>query len=220
MKDIDSDNIDSHEEEAGTLLVLSDTFISFLCIILVCLALLMLQEHAKKATPSLNTIGVMCVELSWPERNVDLDLWGHSPHDPQTVGFSNMHGTNLNLIRDVIGYSGNPTHQMLEMQCADALTPGEYVFNVHYFANHEDELASVRDPKDPRFAIEATMLVRIRNPNSKSDIDSFMTKFTLTEVKEEKTMFRFVIRSDGKVDHASINSRDVFIKAGWHEDHD
>jgi hypothetical protein len=215
MQDIDEDHIDGHQEEANYLLVFLDTMITFLCVVLCFVGLLILQDHYKKATPSLNTIGVMCVELSWPERNIDLDLWGHSPKDPDTVGYSNMHGNNLNLIRDVIGYSGNPTHQMLEMQCADQLTPGEYVFNVHYFANHESELASVTEPTDPRFTIEATMLVRIRNPNSKGDIDSFMTKFTLTKVKQEKTMLRFVVTSDGKVDHASINDRDIFIKQGW-----
>jgi hypothetical protein len=215
VKDMDEDDFDSHEDEAASFLVLSDNMMSYLCVVLCFVGILLLQEHYKKATPSLNTIGVMCVELSWPERNVDLDLWTHSPGDDNTVGFSNMHGINMNLIRDVIGFSGNPTHQMLEMQCADQLTPGEYVFNVHYFANHESELASVTDPNDPRFKIKATMLVRIRNPNTKGDIDSFMTTFDLTSVKQEKTMLRFVVTQDGKVNHASINDRDIFIKQGW-----
>lgn len=208
-------DVDDHEEEASFTLVLSDTAISFLIVTLALFTLIMLIPHEKKVKPSLNTIGVMCVELSWPERDIDLDLWGHSPHDPNTVGYSNMHGINLNLIRDVVGFGGNPSHQMLEMQCADQLTPGEYIFNVHYFANHEDALASVTDPTDPRFSVKATMLVRIRKTDEKGDVDSFMTTYTLTRVKQEKTMLRFVVDKNGHVDHATINSEDVFLKQGW-----
>jgi hypothetical protein len=214
----EEDDFDSHEDEAGFLLVLSDTFMSFLAVVLCVVCLLMLAEHSKSHPPALNTTGALCVELTWPnDRNIDLDLWGHSPGDPDTVGFSNMHGKDMNLLRDVIGFNGNPTHTMLEMTCADRLTPGEWIFNVHYFANHEAELDKTAQD-DPRKTVKATMFVRVKNPNSKGDLDSLVGDFTLTFEKEEKTMFRFVITPDGKIDHATVNSKDMPLKRGWPKD--
>jgi hypothetical protein len=212
----EEDDFDSHEDEAGFLLVLSDTFLSFLAVVLCIVVLLMLQDHAKKHPPALNTTGALCVELTWPQRDVDLDLWGHSPGDPDTVGFSNMHGKDMNLLRDVIGFNGNPTHTMLEMICADRLVPGEWIFNVHYFANHEDELKGT-PADDPRKAIKATMFVRVKNENTKADLDSFIGEYTLTYEKQEKTMFRFIVKEDGTIDHDTISSQDKPLKRGWRE---
>ena len=210
----EEDDFDSHEEEAGFLIVFVDALLAFVGIILCVVCLLMLQDHSKKHPPALNTTGALCVELTWPVRNVDLDIWGHSPGDPDTVGFSNMHGKDMNLLRDVIGFNGNPTHTMLEMICADRIVPGEWAFNVHYFANHEVELDHTA-PDDPRKTIKATMVVRIKNPNSKGDLDSLIGDYTLTYEKQEKTMFRFVVKEDGTIDHATINSKDIPLKKGW-----
>jgi hypothetical protein len=217
VKDDTEDDFDSHEDEAAFLLVQTDTLISFLCILLMFVAVLMMAEHSKKSEASTNTIGRMCVQLSWPDRNIDLDLWGHSPGDPETVGYTNMHGKTLHLLWDVVGTIGNPSHTMVEMMCADSLTPGEWIFNVHYFANHEEQYDKT-PPDLPAKAVEATVTARFKLPESRGSYDDFTSKFTFTREKQEKTMLRFVIDNNGRVVHSSINSNDVPLKRGWQGD--
>ena len=141
----------------------------------------------------------------------------HGPGDPETVGYTNMHGKTLHLLWDVVGTIGNPSHTMVEMMCADSLTPGEWIFNVHYFANHEEQYDKT-PPDLPAKAVEATVTARFKLPESRGSYDDFTSKFTFTREKQEKTMLRFVIDNNGRVVHSSINSNDVPLKRGWQGD--
>lgn len=216
----ESDN-DANEDEARGMMVLADTVISFLIVTIALFTLILMLPHAKKAEQSVSNMGVICAELTWPDRDIDLDLWGHSPHDPYSVGYTNMHGVTLNLLRDVIGRSYNPTHQMMEIQCADQLTPGEWTFNVHYFANHEKELEGTLID-DPRKKVEATLVVRIRNDGQTSGAatykDTFMTRLQFDREKEELTAVDFVVDENGSVIHSTINSLYKPVKqGGWNK---
>ena len=213
---MDLDNEDA--SEAGFGIILSDSLIAFLAITLTLFTLIMLMPHEKKSTAGGTQLGIICVELSWPnDRDIDLDLWGHSPGDPGTVGYTRKNGPHLNLYRDVIGYSGNPTHQMIEVQCADQLVPGEWTFNVHYFSNHEAWVYEQHhvEANDPRMKVKATMVVRIRERDSGLYKNTFMTTFDMTYEKQEKTLFDFVINSNGDIITDSVNSRDIPLKRGW-----
>lgn len=203
---------DDNESESGFGIVLSDTLIQYLLIVMCLFTIILLQPHGKKISDS-HMLGAICVELSWPnERDVDLDLWGHSPGSPNTVGYSNMHDEHLNLYRDVTGFNHNPTHNMIEVMCSDQIIPGEWTFNVHYFTNHESTGSM---PDDPRNAITATMMVTIHYDNkSIQSNERFMGTFTLTKVTQEKTMFDFIIGSDGKLIKDSINSNDKNLTEG------
>jgi hypothetical protein len=202
------DDYDDHEEEAGYTITLADIFIAFFAITLCLFTLLLLEPHNKNNPTSVSTAGVMCVEMSWPERNIDLDLWSHAPGEAVTVGFTNLHSHILDLLRDVTGFAGNPNHIMLEMVCANQLKPGEWTFNMHYYGNHEDEFAG--KPTDyPGKQVTVTMIARFKGQRD------FMTQYTTKNEGEEHTMLDFVIGESGMVVYDSINSRQVPLRSGW-----
>ena len=190
----------------------SDLLLQFIAVFFMFMIPLVLLPHSEeKVKNNAQQLGVMCIELSWPSRDIDLDLWGHSPGDPTTVGYTNMHGQHLDLYRDVLGFNHNPTHQMLEVQCANQMTPGEWTFNVNYYSNHEKEFVNLAIDA-PEKAIEATMVVRVNK--EKKDGKIYQGKWKLTKEGEEKTMFDFVVDNNGNIIESSINSNDHPLKGG------
>ena len=199
------DNDDDLDEDEGYFgIVLSDMLIQLLVITIVFLTIMILLPHEKeKAKPVNSNLGKLCVELSWDNaRDVDIDLWGKSPGDTSTTGYSNMHSENLNMYRDVIGFYANPSHQNLEVMCANDTPDGEYAFNAYYFANHEVTGARKRD--DPRNKIVVTMVLRLHHDHTSDQ--NFEKKFTMTFEKQEVTMMRFTMHND-IIDEGSFNTQ-------------
>jgi hypothetical protein len=193
------------EKMAG--FVLFDMMITFAALIFSIFICISLLPH--KETDDSSMAGQICVELYWDNnRNIDLDLWAADPADPKnSIGYSNMHGIGMDLMRDVIGFAYNPEHVNMEIACGNKLYPGEYTFDVNYYSNHEhskDELNSGADA-----SIDATMIVRIKDKNNYSK--QMRTTYHLTHEGQDKTMFNFKIDNNGHVIQESINSRDKFI---------
>lgn len=190
-------------------LVFGDTIVNVLAIFFLLFILVaIIPKHIsdnKKAGP---VLGTLCVELSWDnDRNVDLDLWGKSPTDETPVGYSNMHGLNLDLYRDVLGFLYNPSHQNLEVMCSKELVQGEWVFNVSYYKNHDDT-----DPKNA--AVEATMTITFNRNAMGGGVDKefYTTKYTV-HIAEEKTMFDFRLDKEGKIIAGSMNTLDQHLRS-------
>ena len=180
----------------------SDTLINFIALLFMIFILTaIIPKHIDDNKERSIQIGKICAELSWDnERDVDLDLWGQSPTDSQPVGYTNKNGENLDLYRDVLGFTYNPSHQNLEIMCAKEVVPGEWTFNVNYYKNHND-----KDPKNTE--IEATMVITVRSLGMGKSVntDLYSVKYVIKE-NEEKTMFDFRIGEDGKLIPDSINT--------------
>lgn len=193
------------KNEALFAVVLADAMVAMATFFAVCFIITSLQNISDNGEIQLGSI---CAEISWPnDRDVDIDLWGHSPGDGNVVGFSNMHGRNLNLYRDVLGFNMNPSHIMMEIECSNEIIPGEWTFNVHYYSNHESS--------PPDLSVPVQMTIRLRSAKSGVRNQTFTGKYVLSKEGEEKTMFDFVIGSDGNLIESSINSRQKPLKAGW-----
>jgi len=186
--------------------IFADILVSFSAFVFCLFILISVMPHkTADANDDHTVLGRVCVELSWDNnRNVDLDLWGKSPMDKTPIGYSNMHGGGLDLFRDVVGFQNNPSHINLEVMCANHVYPGEWAFNVHYFANHELHDAAYNPD------IKATIIVRVNHDigSSTNYVKNFKGEWTFHKEGEEKTIFDFVINKQGEVDLKSINSAD------------
>jgi hypothetical protein len=141
--------------------------------------------------------GIICAELSWDDsRDVDLDLWGKSPLDSVPVGYSNMHGPNLDLFKDVYGFRLNPAKHNLEIMCGQVLAAGEWTFNVHYYGIYDGD-------KKP-IPLDAIMVIHINPPFERGTI--LTKKITLNATGEEETMFDFRLDDNGHLVDSSVNS--------------
>jgi hypothetical protein len=175
-------------------IIFSDVLISFIGLVFVLFLLVSLVPKGEMEKKSVD-LGSVCAEIVWPsDRDVDLDLWGKSPLENVAIGYSNPHGLNLSLFRDVLGWVNNPSHINLEIMCGNQLVAGEYIFNVSYFSNHN---TSQPDP------IEVTMTITIKNKISK---EYYTGKYILTHAGEEKTMFAFRLDDNGILVPGSVNS--------------
>jgi len=199
-------------------IILIDTLIQLINIFCMILVVVMLMPHnlndAKKIPPEHEDMGRICVELHWPERNVDLDLWGHSPDDFGSVGYTRARGTHLSLFRDVIGFSDNPTHSMMEIQCSNDKISGEWTFNVHYYSNHEKNSDGSFYSGDEQ-AIDATAYLRIwdKDGNASTEFKRGITVHLVGE-KDEQTLFDFIIDKNGDIIPDSLNHNYIPLKQG------
>lgn len=142
-------------------------------------------------------LGNVCAEIDWDDnQNIDLDLWGKSPGDEWAVGYSDLHGANLSLYKDTLGWEFNPLHRNMEIMCGAEALPGEWTFNVSYFSDHDNlkRLAKV------------TMILTIKKSNGDLKIIS-PVEYTLKE-GQEKTMFNFRLDDSGELIEDSVNSMD------------
>ncbi len=195
-----------HLDERLFGIAFADIMISFAAFLFMLFVMIAIQTH--KDSDDSKMLGSVCAELYWDNnRNVDLDLWGKSPLDEHGIGYSNMHGHGLDLYRDVVGFYNNPEKINMEVMCAHQPYHGEWVFNVHYFSDHE-----VTNPPDPnhKSIIQAVMIIRIKYPDKSVKI--MRGTFDVVE-GEEKTMFDFVIDANGRLDERSINSRNIYIRS-------
>ena len=178
---------------------LSDLFISLFFMIW-CLFYLMTLQPKTHSVDEGEKLGKLCVELSWDDsRDIDMDLWGKSPTDKVAVGYSHTHGDNLDLYRDVLGFTNNPSHVNMEFMCAKKVSPGEYTFNVSYFSTHGDK-------KGP---VVVTMVIKYAKYGSTEQF----YRATFSPIPgQEKTMFNFYIDENLNIDESTINSRDIKLR--------
>lgn len=153
--------------------------------------------------------GNLVVEIKWPDGlNIDIDLWMMAPGEPKPVGYSNLNGRVMNLLRDDLGnysdksskHGGQPmspsnddhsnTFETLNYEngYSRGLPPGGYRINVHYYSKR-DRNAPPCVPLDYRIIIN-----RKGSQKGKSEKVAQNT-VELCEVGEELTLGYFEIEN-------------------------
>lgn len=83
-----------------------------------------------------NTIppGNIVVYITWPNGQVDVDLWVKGPGDAIAVGFSHKSSDLWDLLRDDVGDVNDPLPLNFENSYSRGTPAGRYWFNLHCFS--------------------------------------------------------------------------------------
>ncbi len=138
--------------------------------------------------------GNVVIAITWPEGDIDVDLWVTGPGELTPVGYSNKGGALFNLLRDDLGRLPDATPLNYENAYSRGILPGEYIVNVHCYRcpvvpQQVDVEVSVNDTSTGK----ATRLIAT-------------TSLQLTTNGQEKTALRFKLDATGKLVADSLNS--------------
>src|SRR5690606_24254871 len=119
------------------------------------------------------------------------------PRDNRPVGYSNRAGRTFNLLRDDLGTVNDDTGLNFENAYSRGSPPGEYVVNVHMYANKENP---------PSWPVPVRVVVSITGgPSGKSrSVDIYSGTVELTRQGEEITAVRFTMNEEGNVIPGSV----------------
>ena len=138
--------------------------------------------------------GNVVVAITWPEGDIDIDLWVTGPGEMNPVGYSNKGGVLFNLLRDDLGRLPDATALNYENAYSRGVVEGEYVVNVHCY----------RCPIVPQ---QIDVEVSINDSTSgKGSRMIATTSLKLTASGQEKTALRFKLDTAGKLVPDSLNS--------------
>lgn len=138
--------------------------------------------------------GNVVVAITWPEGDIDLDLWVTGPGELAPVGYSNKGGVLFNLLRDDLGRLPDATPLNYENAYSRGILAGEYIVNVHCY----------RCPIVPqRVGVEVSV-----NDTSSGRATRLIatTSLQLTANGQERTALRFKLDATGKLVADSLNS--------------
>lgn len=141
-----------------------------------------------KASDDASPPGNVIVEIRWPDDvDTDVDLWVEAPGD-RPVGYSNKGGAVFNLLRDDLGFQGDPTNLNYEVAFSRGFVAGEYTVNLHLYQDRSRHLP-----------VDVTVSVGVkRKPQDPVDrID--VRHVTLRNVGQEATVVRFALDQDGRL---------------------
>lgn len=128
-------SFNSESNENPFEILLSLVLIRFVILALV-LIFVMPKQEVKKLVENRDR-GLIRIEIIWEQgKDVDVDLWVQAPGD-SPVGWSNKNGKIFDLVRDDLGALNNPSGIHYEIAYARNVPSGEYVVNVHLYANRE-----------------------------------------------------------------------------------
>ncbi len=160
-----------------------------------------LQKKPEAKTEEVKSAGDMMIEIHWPDKvDIDIDLWVKSPDDERPVGYSNRAGKTFNLLRDDLGKFNDSTDRNFEMAYARGLPEGEYIINLHYFAD--------REPGDTHEVPVEVIISTKANGLDKSTgrMTQIITRKAVLRVKgEEITVVRFTLDANGELVKDSAN---------------
>ncbi len=143
--------------------------------------------------------GNVIVNIFWEDGlNIDVDLWVLGPEDDRPVGYSNRAGGTFNLLRDDLGSINDITERNFENAYTRGLPKGEYIINVHMFANKERE-------KNWPVNVEVVVTVMETSQDKSSANEVAVAMIPLSRNGEELTAVRFKIDKNHKVIQESIN---------------
>lgn len=165
------------------------------------------SEEAKKIDSKAEFI----VVLDWPDHhNSDVDLWVRNPNT-EAIGYTSKSKGHTTLERDDLG-SHSDTHIIngklvydktnREVITVRAITPGEWVVNVHYYKSRAIPRGHVSGQVSPpyvsvdRIPVEVTVKVVKLNPVYRIVVTKTII---LTVEGEERTITRFILDEDGDV---------------------
>jgi hypothetical protein len=77
--------------------------------------------------------GNIMVYITWPEGDIDVDLWVTGPGQPRAVGYSNLSSVLWDLLRDDLGNSGDTLPLNFENAYSRGAPPGSYWVNLHCY---------------------------------------------------------------------------------------
>lgn len=144
--------------------------------------------------------GNVAVAITWPEGDIDVDLWVFGPGEKVAVGYSNLGGALWNLLRDDTG--GNDVVDVnYENAYTRGLVPGRYWINLHCFSCYGDA----------RLPVPVKVEVVIRKGNSFTG--RLDTVARLSHHGQEITAFSFMLDEDGDIVSNSVNNEYRSLRA-------
>lgn len=163
------------------------------------------EEQDDKVPP-----GDIIVEIYWPDHlNVDIDLWVKPPTG-RPVGYSNLNSPVFNLLRDDRGFIYDTSGRNYEFAASRGLIPGEWIVNLHYYANQMGNFAMVKSNVE----IEVKVVVSRRPEGKEYATELYTTDIILDQVGREVTAVRFRLDDEeGDVVPGSINEQCVRIRS-------
>ena len=154
------------------------------------------------------------ITLDWPDHhNADVDLWSLSPLG-EAVGYLSKEAGVAALERDDMGsardtFTDRRTDQIIynktnrEIITLRGIIPGQWVFNVHYYASRPIPDGHISGVKSPPYADVKSIPVQVEvtviklNPSYKIITKK---KIILTTQGEQRTMARIILDKDGNVE--------------------
>jgi hypothetical protein len=138
--------------------------------------------------------GNVVVAITWPEGDIDVDLWVTGPGELNPVGYSNKGGVLFNLLRDDLGSLPDATPLNYENAYSRGLLEGEYIVNVHCY----------RCPVVPqKVDVEVSANDGAAGKGSRRIAT---TSLELSANGQERTALRFRLDAAGKLVADSLNS--------------
>ena len=164
--------------------------LGFVCMIVFLLPHVNPPKEDDKAEPPGNVI----VAITWPEGDIDVDMWITGPGEKAPVGYSNKSGALFNLLRDDLGNRPDATPMNYENAYSRGIVAGEYVINVHCYR------CAILPQK-----VSVEISLNTGKPG-KGMTPIATTSLTLTANGQEKTALWFRLDKDGKLVPGSMNS--------------
>lgn len=209
-------------EDSSTSTIFRDVILlalmGFVAIVILMLPHLNPPKLEDEKTPPGNII----IEMFWEDDyDVDIDMWLRAPGD-QPVGYSSKSGILFDLLRDDLGYYADVTERNFEIAYTRGIVEGEYTVNAMFYANRYEERTFPSNPhsdnpkkksvlygRKPILPIKVKVVVSLKK-NAKESPKVILTKTVeLKRVKDEITVFNFIINKDHDLIEDSVN--EVFV---------
>lgn len=181
---------DTSDEILGT--VWRDTTLNLLCVFVILTAIVLPYINPPVEADKMDPPGSIMAAISWPEGNVDVDLWLSGPGEPTPVGYSNKGGLLWNLLRDDLGTVPDYTPLNYEHAFTRGMPPGDYLVNVHCY-------------RCSNFPVEVLLEVTKKSAGAKMALIGTAT-VSLNRTGEEKTGLAFKLDAEGNVVPGSLNA--------------
>ena len=172
------------------------------------LAYVLISLENKKDEESLKTEGEFVVIIRWPDgSNDDVDLHVMDPQQriayfaSRDVGLMHLEHDDRGAASDIVdtGSGSIAVAKNEERLILRGIVPGEYIVNVHMY--HK------RDPKPTPVTV---ILYRLAG----TDAEIFKKEKVLSDIREEQTAFRFVLKKDKTVSDIDVELQRKFIGGG------
>jgi hypothetical protein len=163
-----------------------------------------LTEAKKTNDADIASPGSIYVDVTWKE-GVDVDLWVKSPHDVP-VGYSRKGGLYIDLLRDDLGRDMERVGDHHEENAfARSTPPGEWIVNVHMYANRENATYPIR--------VDISVTISKKDSNQK-EASKKVIKATveLTKLGQEITVMRFKIDGNADLIDGSVNDTQIPLR--------
>lgn len=189
-------NTGEESNAAGTRDIL--TTMIMLMMLLMMVFVYQIKEEAEKAMAQADPPGNLLVDVSWPEGDLDVDLWLDGPAEPVPVGYSNKGGLVWNLLRDDLGNGPDATSLNYENAYTRGVVPGSYRVNVMCY-------------RCPVLPVPVKVVVSLNKDAGKQGAKTgtkviLTTTVQLNKSGQERTAVAFTMNADGVIDDSSLNS--------------